>query len=295
MPKKNRKRCIFPHCNSNYNKENEFQVTFFQPPTDSLEIWKSIIGKSQLTCRSTVCCKHFHEADIIKGRIVQIEGFFQHRALSITQTVKHKLQNANVNNFEEVRQLVSYNKCWADQFKDCERKASTIKALLKDELFEELSIRYNKIIYDLAGYVMHTRDQLMVCKECHASAISDEENLPDDFIAKDYTAFLSRGGLCFVTIPVYETIREVEKVVSFHFDDDNHYLVRDSYDICMSKIKLLSLRPFFCDSHRQESFPFFIMEYVNVRYHLEAKRFKDRILSKDDSNVKTKFKLAKLG
>ena len=118
--------------------------------------------------------------------------------------------------------------------------------------------------------------------------------MPDDFTAKQYTAFRNRGGLIFVTIPVFQSIREVEKIFSSQFEDDGHYLVRDSYEICMSKIKVLNLCPFFCDTHRADSYPYLIMEFVQVRYHFESKRFQERNLAEVDSNVRQNFKMAKL-
>ncbi|XP_046446935.1 uncharacterized protein LOC124196165 [Daphnia pulex] len=119
-------------------------------------------------------------------------------------------------------------------------------------------------------------------------------DLPDDFTAKQYTAFRNRGGLIFVTIPVFQSIREVEKIISSQFEDDGHYLVRDSYEICMSKIKVLNLCPFFCDTHRADSYPYLIMEFVQVIYHFESKRFQERNLAEVDSNVRQNFKMAKL-
>ncbi|XP_046460831.1 uncharacterized protein LOC124207423 [Daphnia pulex] len=132
------------------------------------------------------------------------------------------------------------------------------------------------------------------CQECKETVVCEEADLPDDFTAKQYTAFRNRGGLIFVTIPVFQSIREVEKIISSQFEDDGHYLVRDSYEICMSKIKVLNLCPFFCDTHRADSYPYLIMEFVQVRYHFESKRFQERNLAEVDSNVRQNFKMAKL-
>ena len=139
-----------------------------------------------------------------------------------------------------------------------------------------------------------TRGQLISCQECKETVVCEEADLPDDFTAKQYTAFRNRGGLIFVTIPVFQSIREVEKIISSQFEDDGHYLVRDSYEICMSKIKVLNLCPFFCDTHRADSYPYLIMEFVQVRYHFESKRFQERNLAEVDSNVRQNFKMAKL-
>ena len=103
-----------------------------------------------------------------------------------------------------------------------------------------------------------------------------------------------RTGLLFATIPVYKTIREVETVVASHLDYEKQYLIGDSYDVCRKKIRKLELSSFFCDGHFKE-FYFFIMEYIKFRNHFASKRFKNRVLSKADSTVKSKFKLGKLG
>jgi hypothetical protein len=86
----------------------------------------------------------------------------------------------------------------------------------------------------------------------------------------------------------------VEKIISSQFEDGGHYLVRDSYKICKSKIKLLNLFFFFCETHRADSYPYLIMEFVQVRYHSESKRFQERNLAEIDSNVRQNFKMAKL-
>ena len=166
-----------------------------------------------------------------------------------------------------------------------------IDTLPADRLWDKFR---NELIYDVCGYLFHTRDHLIVCKECHASVIANNGDLPDYFIAKEYTVFLTRGGLLFATIPVYKTIREVETVVASHLDYEKQYLIGDSYDVCRKKIRKLALSSLFCDGHFKE-FYFLIMEYIKFRYHFASKRFKNRVLSKADSTVKSKFKLGKLG
>jgi hypothetical protein len=53
----------------------------------------------------------------------------------------------------------------------------------------------NNLIYDLCGYIFLTRGQLITCKECKESVVCEEVDLPDEFTAKQYTAFRNRGGL----------------------------------------------------------------------------------------------------
>jgi hypothetical protein len=228
----------------------------------------------------------------------------------MSQTVKCKLKKANADDKEDVYQLVSYAKCWINRFKECERKAAAMKASLRDNLFDEISIRHvdvvqndekdvtrNNLIYDLCAFMFQTRGQLISCQECKETVVCEEADLPDEFTAKQYTAFRNRGGLIFVTIPVFQSIREVEKIISSQFEDDGHYLVRDSYEICMSKIKVLNLCPFFCDTHldslHADSYPYLIMEFVQVRYHFESNRFQERNLTEVESNVRQNFKMAK--
>lgn len=146
---------------------------------------------------------------------------------------------------------------------------------------------------DLCGYMMKTRKWLLDCQCCKDTLLSKEDELPSDFDADEYTAMRTRGGLLFVTVDLFKTLCEVDKVVADHFKSTSHVFVDQTFQHCIAKISLIGVLPIFCDSHRDNNMPHLIMEYVKVRYYFESKRLKNLLLSKEKANVQSNFKLAK--
>lgn len=68
------------------------------------------------------------------------------------------------------------------------------------------------LIYVVCGYMMKTRRWLVECEKCKEPVLSNEEELPCDFEANDYTSLRTKGGLLFVTVPLFQTLCEVEKL-----------------------------------------------------------------------------------
>jgi hypothetical protein len=70
------------------------------------------------------------------------------------------------------------------------------------------------------------------------------------------------------------------------------YSARDSYEDVLSKISELNLIAVSCPEH-SDVLPFLIMEYVQIRFHFEAKRFRNDNFSKANTSVHSFLKQAK--
>ncbi len=64
------KRCFISDCYVQKDKENK-EVVFFSVPSLSLKAWQEVIPKCGLLPTSKLCSRHFEEADVIKGRVIQ--------------------------------------------------------------------------------------------------------------------------------------------------------------------------------------------------------------------------------
>ena len=108
----------------------------------------------------------------------------------------------------------------------------------KEELLEELSIQYvsdivnpnsksdyidNVLLYELCGYLVHARPSLTNCLDCKNSIVTNELILPENFLAADRTKLRTKGGLTFVSIPMFQTIQELEGIIKWHFNNPHHY------------------------------------------------------------------------
>lgn len=214
------------------------------------------------------------------------------------------VQKANVD-LEKLQVLTNYNKCYLDKFKECEATAAKVKKKLEDQLVDDLSIHYvdkisnteegdctqNELVYDLCGYLLHTRNSVLQCDDCKKLLITEELELPEDFAPAKYTALRTRGGLKFATVEMYNTFRIVEAEIVKHFKKD-HIYVRDTFQECISKLSDLKLLRISCDKHPRV-LPFLIMEYVQLRFYFEGKRLRNVELSKSRSQVHSSFKIAK--
>ena len=204
---------------------------------------------------------------------------------------------------------MSLGKCLQQHAKASDIAVATIKECLKEELLEELSIRFvgdvinpkaksdyldDVAMYELYGYLVHARPSLTNCQDCKKSIVADELHLPDDFLAADLTKMRSKGFLTFVTIPMFKTIREIEGVIKWHFNNPEHFYVLDTFQHCITKICNLHLIPIFCEQHGEALIPYMVMKYTKIRHHFEAKRLNNLLLSKQKAKVKAKFKEGKL-
>ncbi len=50
----------------------------------------------------------------------------------------------------------------------------------------------------------------------------------------------------------------------------------------------------FCDNHREESLPFFIMEFIHDRFFFESKRFENTRFGKNNSKIHSNMKQSKM-
>ena len=220
---------------------------------------------------------------------------------------KIMIKNANVDQEEELYNIASYHDCLVDLYK-CNTKVLEELNLQRDrQLIDELAIRFvencdylNKdtvddlLVYDVCGYVIKARRFLTDhCTECKNSLVSKELLLPEDFGAANYTILKNKGGLIFVTIPMFLSFRVIESVISQHFSSEKHVYINDAFDLCINAIAKSSIHPLFCDTHREHSLPLLIREYVHIRFFFEQKRFNNLHYSKSNTQTKTDDKKKK--
>lgn len=217
------------------------------------------------------------------------------------------IKNANVDQEEQLTNISSYKKCLVDRFKNNNKALEEFKYEIEQKLLKELTVRFisdcsitgkatvdDMLVYDLCGFILKARSFLVdYCKDCKNSVICKELELPDDFDAANYTILRNKGGLTFVTIPMFLSFRTIEAEIAAHFSNDNHVYKSDSFEVCINAISETNIHPLFCDTHRNHSLPFLIMEYVHVRYHFESKRYKNLHFSKSNTKCTTQGKTKK--
>ena len=92
---------------------------------------------------------------------------------------------------------------------------------------------------------------------------------------------------------MFKTFREVEKEITASLSNQNEQInARDSYEHVLSKISELNLIAVSYPEH-SDVLPFLIMEYVQIRFHFEAKRFRNDNFSKANTSVHSFLKQAK--
>lgn len=69
-------RCCVPNCTSGYSTNPENCTFFSTKDKEVQEKWSIAIPRKDFKVRSTtrVCCKHFSEEDIIKGKFIDVSG-----------------------------------------------------------------------------------------------------------------------------------------------------------------------------------------------------------------------------
>jgi len=215
-----------------------------------------------------------------------------------------------VDNEEKMELLVAYKRCLVDKFKECESDRVQVKLALKEQLLNELTIRYvdtmkediitditrDELVYDLCGYLLKTRKHVLDCPDCARLLKADTaEDLPEDFTACNYTIERSYGKLKLASVDMFKTFREVERAITDYFDKKgDHIYARDGYEIVLSKISECNLIPVCCSIH-DDVLPFLVMEYLQIRFHFEAKSYRDKHLAKANTNVHSLMKQAKNG
>ena len=225
--------------------------------------------------------------------------------LCVYYPTKSVLRNANVDNEERMTLLTSYKSCLLDRFKE---DAATAKAK-RDELKSRLAkIQYldrdfpdeesrNKylehLVYDLSGYMLHSRKgKIGKCEACWKTILTGIELPSDEFYADKLVVLKSKGGLKKATRNMFSIFLAVEKI--YHFKTEDAY-IRDSFEKVISKIAKLHLHPVgCCESHREKMVTELIYDYVVIRYRFEAKSKKEKETHRANSQRHKNRKMSKL-
>jgi len=219
---------------------------------------------------------------------------------------KRVVNNANVDNEENLRILVQYKDCLVERCKENAKAAQELRESLREQLRNELLVRFvtemedkpesdstnNNLVYYMCGYLLKTRKWATSCDECHSLLLTTEEFLPVEFEAADFTLCSSHGGLKLATPAMFQVFREVENKVHKHLQDGRQIYMRDSYEKILSKIGELNLLSLCCENH-PDTLPQLIMEYVIIRFHFESKRYRNNVLSKVKTAVHSSMKKSK--
>ena len=96
-------------------------------------------------------------------------------------------------------------------------------------------------------------------------------------------------GLVFATVKMFKVFQNLESVIEKHFEKSTHIYTRDTYEKVMAKLPELELLNLGCDSHH-DLLPYLIMEYVQIRFHFEARRYRNLLLSKIQTAIHTDMK-----
>ena len=190
------------------------------------------------------------------------------------------IKNANVDQEDELYTIASYHDCLVDKYKSNTKVLEELNFQRDRQLMNELAIRFvencnylskdivdDLLVYDVCGYVIKARPFLTDhCEECKSSLVSKELLLPQDFAAANYTILKNKGGLIFVTIPMFLSFRTIEAVISNHFANEKHVYINNAFDLCIDAISKSSIHPLFCENHREHSLPMIIREYVHIRF-----------------------------
>ena len=241
-------------------------------------------------------------------RQLPIHGYISLEFYPCITLTKSSVSGGNVDNEDELQVLVKYKKCLVDRFKDIEEGRKQAKLSLKDQLLTELSIRYLDQIdkdessyktddghgrrYDICGYLLHSRCEVLECPKCKSLLKTEESELPESFSPANNTLTRTYGYLKLASVQMFECFKKVESLVAKHFSSDDHIYIRDAFEQVINQIGSLHLVPLSCDEH-PDVLPFLMMEYVQIRFYFESKRYRDLNLSKTKTAVHTGNKLAK--
>lgn len=132
------------------------------------------------------------------------------RMLCVYYPTKRTVAHSKVEE-DRMSLLTSYKDCMLIRFK--KKEAKDRKQALKDRLAKGINIidgsAYNMaafdkciddVVYDLAGYVVHSRQNVIgSCAECWASLVTTE-NLPENTSPNKFLLLRDKGGLKKVTL-----------------------------------------------------------------------------------------------
>jgi hypothetical protein len=127
--------------------------------------------------------------------------------------------------------------------------------------------------------------------------LKEENELPSsDFYAAFDTTIKSLGYLRFASVRMHYAFSRVERLLQLHFQSGNAYL-RDSFDSIISTVAenwICGLRNIFCSQHKEKTISLLILKYIEIRYHIEANRYKNDFLSKLKTKQQKLHKLSRM-
>ena len=109
-------------------------------------------------------------------------------------------------------------------------------------LLKELTIRFinacdylnqdyvdDLFVYDLCGYMLKARPFLIDhCEDCDKFLFCKEFEFPENFSAANYTILKNKGGLDFVTIPMFLSFCAIVAKIADHFAIEKNAYKSDS-------------------------------------------------------------------
>jgi hypothetical protein len=204
--------------------------------------------------------------------------------------------HGNIDDEERMHILTTYKDCMLKSFRENAKEAAAICKNLKDTLLKgiisstenqktdsaenELDLVQANSTYYLCGYIIHTRAPQISCESCIASLLRLENELPSDFYAAFITSMKSIRYLRFASLKMFYAFSKVERLLQNHFQSDRAF-IRDSFDHIIAAVANDGMGGFpniCCPEHNQKTVPFLIFEYIEIRYHIEAKRYKNHVL-----------------
>ena len=209
--------------------------------------------------------------------------------LSIKSQTKLTVNGGNIDNAENIQILTDFQESLLDKFKNCAIQSANLRESLKENLLQELSIRYvedmplsnidetqKSLIYDMSGYLLKTRKSVYSdCYECTQGLVTTYERLT------------------FATEGFFNVILLVENVISDFFEDKNHVFVSNCIDVVMSGLCELKVRNPCCNQH-EDRLVKLIMYYVKIRFFTEAKHLRNLVLSQSKTKMHVNKKLSRI-
>ncbi|KAK4037052.1 hypothetical protein OUZ56_029094 [Daphnia magna] len=133
------------------------------------------------------------------------------------------------------------------------------------------------MVYNLCGYLLHSRKYLLKCEDCLNTLETSLESLPPDFSEAIATNRKDRGGLKYCTKEMFDLFIIVEEAYRAEVDLGKLNIL-DWFERSMETLGVLVKENKFnpticCDTHRKELVGKLVLEYLIIRNHLETKKW----------------------
>nr|CAH0108888.1 unnamed protein product [Daphnia galeata] len=132
------------------------------------------------------------------------------RILSMHNLTKTAVKNGKVDNEDELKVLVGYKKCLNN--------------------VSSIDVTNDELIYNICGYLLHSRSEVLECCKCKSLLKTEESELPETFAPANYTLSRSYGYLKLASIQMFECFKKVDSKVDNHFSNDDHIYIRDAFE-----------------------------------------------------------------